>query len=73
MMRMSKSLDELLGLLKTVEEDMSKGFRNVLTVSSVGKKIKSKDKEKAQVMTSSTFKPKDIFDVECFCCTKRRH
>jgi hypothetical protein len=46
-----KSLDELLGLLKTVEEDMNKGFGNVLAVSSAGKKIKkhSKCKSKGKV------------------------
>jgi GAG-pre-integrase domain/gag-polypeptide of LTR copia-type/Zinc knuckle len=81
MMGMSKSLDDLLGLLKTVEEDMNKGSGNVLAVSSARKKIKKrskrkskgKDKGKAQVVTSSTSKPNDVFDVECFYCKKREH
>jgi gag-polypeptide of LTR copia-type len=78
MMGMSKSLDELLGLLKTAEEDMNKGSGNVLAVSSAGKKIKKrskrkskgKGKEKTQVVNSSASKPKDISDVECFYCKK---
>jgi hypothetical protein len=81
MMRMSKSLDELLGLLKTADEDMNKGFENVLAVSSTGKKIKkrykhkskSKGKGKAQVVTLSTSKPKNVSDVECFYCKKHGH
>jgi gag-polypeptide of LTR copia-type len=68
MMGMSKSLDELLGLLKIAEEDMNKGSGNVLAVSSAGKKIKkrskhkSKDKGKgkAQVVTLSASKSKDV-------------
>jgi hypothetical protein len=77
MLGMLKSLDELLGLLKTVEEDMNKGSRNVLAISSAGKKIKKhskcKSKGKAQVVTLSTSKPNDISDVECFYCKKHRH
>jgi hypothetical protein len=81
MMGMSKSLDELLGLLKTTEEDMNKGSGNVLAVSSAGKKIKKRSKRKskgkgkgkAQVVTLSASKPKDVSDVECFYCKKRRH
>jgi hypothetical protein len=79
MMRMSKILDELLGLLKIVEENMNKGSGNVLTVSLAGKKIKKRSKRKskgmgkgkAQVVTSSASKPKDVSDVECFNCKKR--
>jgi hypothetical protein len=48
MMGMSKSLGELLGLLKTAEEDMNKGSGNVLAVSSVGKKIKKRSKRKSK-------------------------
>jgi hypothetical protein len=81
MMRISKSLDELLGLLKAVEVDMNKGSGNVLTVSSTGKKIKKRSKRKskgkgkgkAQVVTLSASKPKDVFDVECFYCNKCGH
>jgi Zinc knuckle len=81
MMGMSKSLDELLDLLKTTEEDMKKGYGNVLAVSSAGKKIKKcskskskgKGKGKAQVVTSSASKPKDVSDIECFYCKKRGH
>jgi hypothetical protein len=81
MMGMSKSLDELLGLLKTVEEDMNKGSRNVLAVSSTGKKIKKrskrkskgKGKRKAQVVTSSASKSKHVSDVQCSYCKKREH
>jgi hypothetical protein len=81
MMGMSKSLDKLLGLLKTAEEDMNKGYGNVLAVSSAGKKIKKRSKRKskekgkgnAQVVTLSAFKPKDVSDVECFYCKKRKH
>jgi hypothetical protein len=47
-MGMSKSLDELLGLLKTVEEDMNKGSGNVLAVSSAEKKIKKRSKRKSK-------------------------
>jgi gag-polypeptide of LTR copia-type len=80
-MGMSKSLDELLGLLKTAEEDMNKGSENILTVSSAGKKIKKcskskskgKGKGKAQVVNLSAFKPKDISDIECFYCKKCIH
>jgi hypothetical protein len=81
MMGMSKSLDELLGLLKTAKEDMNKGSENVLAVSSAGKKIKkcskrkskSKGKGKAQVVTLSASKPENVSDVECFYCKKRGH
>jgi hypothetical protein len=81
MMGMSKSLDELLDLLKTVEEDTNKGYGNVLTVSSAGKKIKKRSKRKskgkgkgkAQEVTSSASKPKDVSDVECFYYKKRGH
>jgi gag-polypeptide of LTR copia-type len=81
MMGMSKSLDELLGLLKNVEEDMNKGSKNVLAVSSTGKKIKKcfkrkskgKGKRKAQVVTSSASKSKDVSDVQCSYCKKREH
>jgi hypothetical protein len=80
MMGMSKSL-ELLGLLKTAEEDMNKGSWNVLAVSSTEKKIKKhskckskgKGKGKAQVVTLSASKLKNIFDAECFYCKKREH
>jgi hypothetical protein len=81
MMGISKSLDELLGLLKTAEEDMNKGSGNVLAVSSAGKKIKKcskrmskgKGKGKGQVVTSSASKPKVVSDVECFYYKKRGH
>jgi gag-polypeptide of LTR copia-type/Zinc knuckle len=81
MMGMSKRLDELLGLLKTAEEDMNKGSGNVLTVSSAGKKIKKcskhkskgKGKEKAQVVTLSASKPKNVSNIKCFYCKKRGH
>jgi hypothetical protein len=71
MMGMSKSLDELLSLLKTTEEDTNKGSEKVLVVSSAGKKIKkrskrkskSKGKVKAQVVTSSASKYKNVSDV----------
>jgi hypothetical protein len=74
MMGMSKSLDELLGLLKTTEEDMNKGSGNVLIVSLAGKKIKKRSKRKSkgkgkgktQVVTLSASKPKNFSDVECF-------
>jgi gag-polypeptide of LTR copia-type len=79
MMGMSKRLDELLGLLKTDEEDMNKGSGNVLAVNSAGKKIKKrsknkskgKSKGKAQVVTSSASKPKDVSIVEYLYCKKR--
>jgi hypothetical protein len=81
MIGMLKSLDELLGLLKTAEEDMNKVSGNVLAVSSAVKKIKKrskrkskgKGKRKAQVVTSSASKPKDVSDVECFYCKKHGH
>jgi gag-polypeptide of LTR copia-type len=81
MMGMLKSLDELLGLLKTTEDDMNKGSGNILPVSSARKKIKKRSKRKskgkgkgkAQVVTSSASKPKDVSDVECLYCKKRGH
>jgi hypothetical protein len=81
MMGMSKSLNELLGLLKTVEEDMNKGSGNVLAFSSAGKKIKKRSKHrskgkgkgKAQVVTTSASKPKNVSDVECFYYKKHRY
>jgi Zinc knuckle len=81
MMGMSKSLDELLGLLKTAEEDMNKGSGNIFAVSLAGKKIKKRSKRKskgkgkgkAQVVTLSASKPKNVSDVECFYCKKRGH
>jgi gag-polypeptide of LTR copia-type len=48
MMGMSKSLDKLIGLLKTAEEDMNKGSGNILAVSSAGKKIKKCSKRKSK-------------------------
>jgi gag-polypeptide of LTR copia-type len=81
LMGMSKSLDELLGLLTIAEEDMNKGSRNVLAVNSIGNKIKKRSKCKskgkckgnAQVVTASASKPYDISDVECFYYKKRIH
>jgi gag-polypeptide of LTR copia-type len=69
MMGMSKSLDELLGLLKTDEEDMNKGFGNVLVVSSAEKKIKKRSKRKskgkgkgkAQVVNPKIFSTLSVF------------
>jgi gag-polypeptide of LTR copia-type/Zinc knuckle len=75
MMGLKGVLDELLGLLKTVEEDMNKMSCNVLAVSPEGKKIKKsskrkkgKGKGKAQVVISSKSKSKDVSEAECFYC-----
>jgi hypothetical protein len=71
MMGLKGGLDELLGLLKTVEEDMNKMSCNVLAVSQEGKKIKKsskrkkgKGKGKAQVVISSKSKSKDVSEAE---------
>jgi len=72
---MEKSLEELHGMIKTVEADMQKGVSHVLAVSEGGKKIKKgkgkhkakgKGKVKAQMEISSTPKAKVPSDLECF-------
>jgi hypothetical protein len=72
MVGIKKNINELRGMLRTVEVDMNKGVCNVLVVNLEGKMIKKRSKGKskdmgnvkAQVVTSSASKPKDVFVIE---------
>jgi hypothetical protein len=72
MVGIKKNLNELRGLLWTVKVDVNKGVCNVLVVNLEGKifkkhsKGKSKDmgNVKAQVVTLSASKPKDVLVIE---------